>query len=61
MEEFNTRLQDMPDSRNVYMLIVMEDMNAKVGSQNWDYERVMCSHGLGENKTKEEGFVKCPT
>lgn len=29
------------------MLIVNGDMNAKVGEDNWDYERVMGKRGLG--------------
>ena len=30
------------------MLIVNENMKAKVGDQNWDHERAMGNHGLGE-------------
>ena len=47
--EFYTRLQDVLDSRSAHtMLIVNENMKAKVGDQNWDHERAMGNHGLGE-------------
>ncbi|EDO33893.1 predicted protein, partial [Nematostella vectensis] len=47
-DEFYTRLQEVLDSRNQHdMVIITGDMNAKVGGQNWDYERVMGKHGLG--------------
>ena len=36
------------------MLIVSENMNAKVGDQNWDHERAMGNHGLGEIKDNGE-------
>ena len=46
--EFYTRLQDVLDKCNTHdMLIVNGDMNAKVGEDNWDYERVMGKRGLG--------------
>ena len=47
--EFYMRLQDVLDSRSAHtMLIVTENVNAKVGDQNWDHERAMGNHGLGE-------------
>ena len=46
--EFYTRLQDILDKRNTHdMQIITGDMNAKVGADNRDYERVMGKHGLG--------------
>ena len=44
-DEFYTPLQGVLDSRNQHdMLIITGDMNAKVGDQNWDFERVMGKH-----------------
>ena len=36
------------------MLIVTGDMNAKVGNDNWAYERVMGKHGLGQRNDNGE-------
>ena len=47
-DEFYLRLQDAVDNSNKHdMLIITGDMNAKVGDQNEDFERVMGKHGLG--------------
>ena len=47
-DNFYLRLQDVLDKRNTHdMLIITGDMNAKVGDQNDNYERVMGKHGLG--------------
>ena len=52
MEEqvkFFPRRQDALGSRFAHtMLIVTENMNAKVGDQNWGHERAMGNLGLGE-------------
>ena len=54
-DDFYTRLQDVLDKRNAHdMLIVTGDMNAKVGNQNENYERVMGKHGLGEKNNNWE-------
>ena len=43
------RLQDVLDNRNKHdLLIFTGDMNAKVGEENWDYDKVMGKHGLGQ-------------
>jgi hypothetical protein len=34
-------------------------MSAKVGDQNWDYERVMGKHGWVSAMIMEKDFVKC--
>ena len=48
-EEFYMRLQDVLDKRNKHdLLIVTGDMNAKVGEENWDYDKVIGKHGLGQ-------------
>ena len=48
------RLQDVRDHRNKHgLLIVTEDMNAKVGEENWDYDKVMDKHGLGQRNENE--------
>ena len=54
-DEFYMRLQDVLDKRNKHdMLIVTGDMNAKVGSESQDYERVMGKHGLGRRNNNGE-------
>ena len=54
-DEFYTRLQDVLDKRNKHdMLIVTGDMNAKVGDERQDYERVMGKHGLGRRNDNGE-------
>ena len=46
-EEFYIRLH--LDNRNKHdLLIVTGDMNAKVGEENWDYDKEMGKHGLGQ-------------
>lgn len=60
-EEFYMRLQDIPDKRNKHdLMIVTGDMNAtcKMGEENWDYERVMGKHGLGQQNDDGEGFCE---
>ena len=48
------KLQDVRDHRNKHgLLIVTEDMNAKVGEENWDYDKVMDKHGLGQGNENE--------
>ena len=48
-DEFYTRLQDVLNGCNTHdMLIVTGDMNARVGNDNHNYERVMGKHGLGQ-------------
>ena len=32
---------------------VNEDMNAKVGEENWDYDKVMDKHELGQRNENE--------
>ena len=47
-DEFYARLQEVLDKRNKHdMLVITRDMNAKVGEENANYERVMGKHGLG--------------
>ena len=47
-DEFYARLQEVLDKRNKHdMLAITGDMNAKVGEENTNYERVMGKHGLG--------------
>ena len=54
-DDFYASLQDVLDKRNAHdMLIVIGDMNAKVGNQNENYERVMGKHGLGERNNNGE-------
>ncbi|XP_060069052.1 craniofacial development protein 2-like [Ylistrum balloti] len=46
--ELYARLQEVLERRNRHdMLIITSDMNAKVGSDNGHYERIMGRHGLG--------------
>ena len=53
--EFYTRLQDILDKRNTHdMLIITGDMNAKVGADNRDYERLMGKHSLGRRNDNGE-------
>ena len=53
--EFYTRLEDVLDSRSAHtVLIVNENMKAKVGDQNWDHERAMGNHGLEEINDNSE-------
>ena len=57
--EFYTRLQDVLDSRSAHtMLIVNENMKGKVGDQNWDRERAMGNHSLGEINGNGERLCK---
>ena len=54
-DEFYARLQDVLDSRNKHdMLIVTGDMNAKVGQENKNYDRVMGKQGLGQRNDNGE-------
>jgi len=47
-EQFYTELQEVLDGCNQNdILILMGDLNAKIGSDNEGYERTMGSHGLG--------------
>ena len=39
------------------MLLVMGDMNAKIGSDNTDRERTMCSRGCGNIDNNGERLV----
>ena len=49
------RLQDVLDKRNKHdLLIFTGDMNAKVGEENWDYDKVMGKHGLGQRNENGE-------
>ena len=53
--EFYTKLQDVIDGVSTHdMIMVTGDMNAKVGYENRDYERVMGKHGLGLRNDNEE-------
>ena len=55
---FYTRLQEILDTRNQHdMLMITGDMNAKIGDQNWDFERVMGKHGL--EKQNDNGERLC--
>ena len=48
-EEFYVRSQDVKDNRKQRdVLIVTGDVNAIVGEENWDYDKVMGKHGLGQ-------------
>ena len=48
-EEFYIRLQDLLDNRNKHeLLIVTGDMNANIGEENWDYDKEIGKHGLGQ-------------
>ena len=48
-EEFYIRLQDLLDNRKKHeLLIVTGDMNAKIGEENWDYDKEIAKHGLGQ-------------
>ncbi|XP_068689524.1 craniofacial development protein 2-like [Montipora foliosa] len=47
-DEFYARLQDVLDERNKHdILVITRDVNAKVGEENTNYERVTGKHGLG--------------
>jgi hypothetical protein len=47
-EQFYQELQEIVDGRNKNdIIIVMGDLNAKVGNNNNGYERTMGTHGLG--------------
>lgn len=39
------------------LLIIMVDLNAKVGSSKTDFEKVMGNHGIGVKKDKVERLV----
>ena len=54
-DKFYTRLQDVLSSCKTHdMLVVTGDMNAKVGDNNQNYERVMGKHGLGQRNNNGE-------
>ena len=62
-EEFYMRLQGVLDKRNKHdLLIVTGDMNAKVGEENWDHDKVTGKHGLGQRNDDGEGLCElCDT
>lgn len=43
---------------HMIVLIITEDMNAKVGDRNWDFERVLCKQGLGVRNDNCERLYK---
>ena len=52
-------LQDVLDKRNKHdLLIFTRDVNAKVGEENWDYDKVMGKDGLGKRNENEERFCE---
>lgn len=55
-EEFYVRSQDVLDNRKQRdVLIVTGDVNAIVGEENWDYDKVMTSMGWDSEMIKEKG------
>ena len=59
-EEFYVRSQDVKDSRKQRdVLIVTGDVNAIVGEENWDYDKVMASMGWDSEMIKEKGYANC--
>ena len=54
-DEFYNRLQDVVSSGKRHdMLLVLGDMNAKVGEDNQGYERAMGRHELGSRNDNGE-------
>ena len=62
-DDFYARLQDVLSSCKAHdMLVVTGDMNAKVGNNNQNYERVMGKHGLGQRNNNGERLCEiCDT
>ena len=59
-EEFYVRSQDVKDNRKQRdVLIVTGDVNAIVGEENWDYDKVMASMGWDSEMIKEKGYANC--
>ena len=50
--EFYSSVVDNKNQKN--MFIITGDMNAKVGDRNWNFERVMGKHGMGERNDNGE-------
>ena len=47
------------DKRNKHdLLIFAGDVNAKVGGENWDYDKVVGKHGLGQQNENGERFCE---
>ena len=58
-EDFYSQLQaEVGKAPRHDLLVVMGDLNAKVGSDNTDYERVMGKHGMGTRNDNGERLVE---
>ena len=58
-EEFYSKLQEqLPKVPNHDILIIMGDLNAKIGSDNTGFERNMGKHGLGTRNENGEKFLE---
>ena len=57
-DNFYEQLQTVVDSVHKHdILLVMGDLNAKVGEDNDGYENIIGSHGVGERNDNEERLV----
>ena len=57
-DNFYEQIQTVVDSVHKYdILLVMGDLNAKVGEDNEGYENIIGSHGVGERNDNGERFV----
>ncbi|VDP82326.1 unnamed protein product [Schistosoma mattheei] len=54
-DQFNNRLQSIVEKcPTMDLTILMEDLNAKVGTDNTGYENIVRRHGLGERNENGE-------
>ena len=57
-DNFYKQLQTVVDSVHKHdILLVMGDLNAKVGEDNEGYENIIGSHGVGERNDNRERLV----